>query len=303
MKTLAVIGSINMDMVTRVDRFPRPGETRTGRAFTTVPGGKGANQAVALGRLGADVRMLGCVGNDLFGRQYLQHFGENGVDPALVFVSEAQGTGVAAIEVNDEGENHIVVVPGANGDCGPEWLDEALPRALDADIFLLQLEIPLETVWAAIRKLKDAGKTVVLDPAPAVPLPAEVLKGLDYLTPNETELRVLTPELPEAADAEARMRQLLARGVQCVIHKSGADGAYIARANEPTRHIPGFKVTPVDTTAAGDTFNAGLALGLAQGLAFHEAVRLANAAAALSVTALGAQGGMPTMEEVRRFLK
>ena len=303
MQKCAVIGSVNMDMVTRVDRFPRPGETRTGRSFTTVPGGKGANQAVALGRLGAGVRMLGQVGDDLFGRQYIAHFRENGVDASLVAVAPELTTGVAAIEVSDAGENHIVVVPGANGACDLAWLDALLPRALDADIFLLQLEIPLDTVWAALERLKAAGKTVVLDPAPAVPLPARALAGLDYLTPNETELRVLTADLPEDADAESRMRALLDKGVHTVVHKAGADGAYIARAGQPICHVPGFSVKPVDTTAAGDTFNAGFSLGLAEGMALEAAVRLANAAAALSVTALGAQGGMPTMEEVRRFLQ
>ena len=144
----------------------------------TVPGGKGANQAVALGRLGADVRMLGQVGDDLFGRQYLAHFRENGVDPSLVAVALGLTTGVAAIEVSDAGENHIVVVPGANGACDLAWLDAALPRALDAEIFLLQLEIPLDTVWAALERLKAAGKTVVLDPAPAVPLPDAISPSL-----------------------------------------------------------------------------------------------------------------------------
>ena len=302
MKKCAVIGSINMDMVTRVDRFPQPGETRTGSSFVTVPGGKGANQAVALGRLGAPVRMVGQVGDDLFGGQYLEHFAQNGVDTACVEACPGQTTGVAAIEVNDAGENHIVVVPGANGACDPAWLEAILPRVLDADIFLMQLEIPVETVFAALERLKAAGKTVVLDPAPAVPLPPQALRGLTCLTPNETELRVLTAALPEGADAEARMRWLLAQGVGAVVHKAGADGAYIAVAGQPTKHVPGFKVKAVDTTAAGDTFNAGLSAGLAMGRALEDSVRLGNAAAALSVTALGAQGGMPTLAEAERLL-
>ena len=303
MKSCAVIGSINMDMVARVDRFPRPGETRTGRSFQTVPGGKGANQAIALARLGTPVRMLGRVGDDLFGQQYIDRFRECGVDAAGVAVSAGVTTGVAVIEVNDEGENHIIGVPGANGACDKDWLKAALREAMDADIFLIQLEMPLETVWTALERLKAAGKTVVLDPAPAAPIPDSALAGLSYITPNETELERITADLPNDADAERRMRTLLERGVRAVIHKAGADGAYIAVPGAPTRHVPGFSVRAVDTTAAGDTFNAGFSAGLAQGLELEASVRLANAAAALSVTALGAQGGMPTMEEVRRFLE
>ena len=302
-KKCAVIGSVNMDMVTRVDRFPQPGETRTGRSFATVPGGKGANQAVALGHLGVPVRMLGSVGDDLFGHRYLEHFRDNGVDPGGVSVSPDASTGVAAIEVSDAGENHIVVVPGANGACGPDWLDRTLPSALDADIFLLQLEIPLETVLVALGRLKAAGKVVVLDPAPATALPREALQGLDFITPNETELRAITAELPETAGMEARMRRLLELGVQTVVHKAGPEGAYIGRVGMPIRHVPGFQVRAVDTTAAGDTFNAGLCAGLALGYDVEAAVRLANAAGAISVTAPGAQGGMPTMRQVEDFLQ
>jgi len=303
MKKCAVIGSVNMDMVTRVDQFPKPGETRTGISFMTVPGGKGANQAVALGRLGAPVRMLGKVGDDMFGDQYLKHFAENGVDTACMEVSSDHGTGVAAIEVNDEGENHIIVVPGANGACDMDWLDRGLERLADAEIFLFQLEIPSDVVFEAIARLKKLGKTVVLDPAPAIPLPAEVLDGLDYITPNETELRVVTADLPEEAGTEERIAHLLKKGVRTVVHKAGSDGAYIARAGEKVVHVLGFRVKAVDTTAAGDTFNAGLSAGLALDMPVEEAVRLGNGAAALSVTVLGAQGGMPTMEQVQAFME
>jgi len=301
MKKCAVIGSINMDMVVGMSRFPQAGETLTGRSFQTVPGGKGANQAVALGRLGVPVRMAGMVGDDSFGRQYLDHFRNNGVDCGAVSVKEGVSTGVADIFVNDQGENFIVVVPGANGECGEEWLDAALEKVMDCDIFLLQLEIPLDTVEKCIDRLCAAGKTIILDPAPAVPLSAALLEKVDYITPNETELRIITPSLPESAGVEERIRCLIGDSDRTVIHKHGAQGAYIA-SREGIEHVPGYKVRAVDTTAAGDTFNAGFAAGLAMGLSLTEAVKLANAAGALAVTKMGAQEGMPSLEQARRLM-
>ena len=301
MKKCAVIGSINMDMVTSVDQFPKPGETRMGRSFATVPGGKGANQAIALGRLGTPTAMAGKVGDDLFGKQYLTHFEKTGVDASAVFVSNHSGTGTATIEVNGEGENHIIVVAGANGECDGPWMEQVLSKLSAYDIFLLQLEIPLATVFECIRRLKAMGKTIILDPAPAAPIPDDVLGSVDVITPNETELRIVTASLPESAGTQERIQHLLNLNVRMVVHKCGAGGAYIA-TKDGTEHIPGFKVKAVDTTAAGDTFNAGFATGLAQGLSLQEAVRLGNAAAALSVTAFGAQDGMPSMERVQAFL-
>lgn len=301
MKKCAVIGSINMDMVIGVPRFPQPGETLTGRKFETVPGGKGANQAIAMARLGAPVRMAGQVGNDAFGSRYIEHFAQNGVDVSAVGRAEGCSTGVADILVSQEGENFIVIVPGANGACDIQWLDRVLPALEDCDIFLLQLEIPLETVVECIRRLRRAGKTIILDPAPAVPLPEDVLSQVDILTPNETELRIITPGLPEDASPEARIRSLIGDSDRMVVHKRGASGAYIG-TREGIVHVPGFKVNVVDTTAAGDTFNAGLAVGLAMGKTVEESVRLGNAAAALSLTAFGAQDGMPSMEKVLRLM-
>jgi len=301
MKKCAVIGSINMDMVIGVPRLSQPGETLTGRNFETVPGGKGANQAVALARLGADVRMAGLVGDDAFGGKYLEHFKANGVNVSAVGVEKGCSTGVADILVHQDGENFIVIVPGANGKCDIEWLDRTMPLVEDCDIFLLQLEIPLETVIEAIKRLRAAGKTIILDPAPAVSLPEEVLSQVDILTPNETELRIITPALPEDAATEERIRYLIGDSDRMVIHKHGDEGAYIATRDSIT-HVPGFKVKAVDTTAAGDTFNAGLAAGLALGMTIEEAVRLGNGAGALSVTAFGAQDGMPSMERVKAFM-
>lgn len=298
----AVIGSVNMDMVVRVDKFPMPGETRTGDSFAVVPGGKGANQAVALGRLGGDVAMAGCIGDDASGNTYIENFKKNNVDISALTVKPGCTTGTAVIEVERAGENHIIVVPGANNECSLEWLENAVENVKDRDIILFQLEIPHATVWNAIRKLHEMGKTIILDPAPAVRLPDEVLACVDYITPNETELRIVTADLPEEADMEQRMEYLRARGVKNVIAKTGADGAY-ALTDAGYVRAPGFKVTPVDTTAAGDTFNAGLARALSGGADIKTALIFANAAAAISVTAAGAQGGMPKIEDVYAFLK
>jgi len=301
MKKCAVIGSINMDMVTTVERFPQPGETIMGKTFATVPGGKGANQAVALGRLGVPTCMAGKVGDDMFGRQYLEHFAKNGVDASAVTIDPEAATGIAAIEVSGEGENHIIVVSGANMRCDEAWLEGVLEKLHDHDIFLFQLEINYPVIYEAIRRLRAMGKTIILDPAPAVEIPVDVLGMVDIVTPNETELRIITGDLDEAADTQQRIRYLLDKGVRMVVHKCGANGAYIA-TKEGLEHVPGFKVKAVDTTAAGDTFNAGVAAGLAMGYDIREAVRLGNGAAALAVTAFGAQEGMPTMEKVQAFM-
>lgn len=301
MKKCAVIGSVNMDIVARVPYFPRPGETMTGSDFRTVPGGKGANQAIALARLGVPVKMAGKVGADAFGSQYLEHFRKNGADVSAVTVETDIATGIANILVNAEGENYIVIVPGANERCDREWLDGALEQVKDCDIFLMQLEIPMETVTECVRRLHAMGKTVILDPAPAVPLSQELLKGVDYVTPNETELRILTSELPETAETDERVRHLIRTTGCTVIHKHGGDGAYIG-TEEGILHVPGYRVKAVDTTAAGDTFNAGLAAGLAMGKSVAEAVRLGNAAGALAVTAFGAQEGMPTLKQAEALM-
>ena len=298
MKKCAVIGSINTDMVARTPRFPAQGESIIGSVFRTEFGGKGANQAIALARLGAEVCMAGKVGDDPFGKKYLEHLIEEKVNVDCVAVETGETTGVADIWVEDSGENSIISIPGANAKCDLDWLNAVLERLSDCDIFLLQLEIPHETVGAALKKLCEMGKTVILDPAPAVPLPAEWLACADYITPNETELEILTGDLPKNATVEARIRRLVGESNRMVIHKRGAEGAFIG-TKDGVLPVSGFKVKAVDTTAAGDTFNAGLAAGLAMGKPIEECVRLANAAGALAVTALGAQGCMPTLEMIR----
>jgi ribokinase len=268
----------------------------------TIPGGKGANQACAAGRLGGHVRMLGRVGDDVFGRQLLESLGRAGVDTKAVRVSAATPSGVALIFVEAGGQNEIVVASGANGLLSPEDVAQDLGDA--SGFLLLQLETPLPTIERAAALAKERGVTVVLDPAPARPLPETLLARVSVLTPNESEALVLLErrgtsvslaEAPEVAQA------LLKRGPRTVILKLGAQGAWFQDASGG-RHFPGFEVNAVDATAAGDTFGGALGVALGEGRSMDEAIRFANAAAALSVTRLGAQASMPERREVEALL-
>lgn len=302
MKKICVIGSINMDLTTLVERFPNPGETITGKSFGNYPGGKGANQAVSAGRLGADVSMIGKLGDDIYGLQYLQVFKDNYVKSNRVGIEKSISSGIAVIEVDGSGENHIIVIPGTNGLVNNEFIDEQIDYLYQCDIFLFQLEIPLDTVIYAMKKLKEKNKVVILDPAPAKILPDEIYSNIDFITPNESEIKILTGmEIKTEDDLEKAARILLAKGVNTVIAKAGNNGAYIIDKNY-LKHIPGFKVKTVDTTAAGDSFNGGFAFYLSKGNDVETCVKFANAVAALSTTALGAQGAMPTLDKVMNFI-
>ena len=305
MKKICVIGSLNMDLIAVAEGFPKPGETLIGEEFGVFPGGKGANQAVAAGRLGVPVCMIGKVGEDDFGGQQLKNLQENGVATDGVGIEAGISSGVALIEVDRSGENHIIVIPGANDRVDSAYIDEQLPRMLDCDVLLFQLEIPIETVCYAIKKLKTLGKMVILDPAPARVLPDEIYPLVDIITPNETELLILTKKNKSINHTVKEMYHaahlLLQKGVGQVIIKAGKEGAHIIDGQDIIR-ISGYKVNAIDTTAAGDTFNAALAVSLAQGLEITECVRFANAAAALSTTAKGAQSAMPSMEKVRDLM-
>lgn len=295
--TIVVFGSINMDLVVRTPRLPTPGETLTGHTFFTAPGGKGANQAVACARLGAPTRMVGRVGDDLFGEQLRISLRSAGVQADGVLTTPGP-SGVALIAVDDTAENTIVIVPGANGAVSSADIPR-LEQALDgARMLLLQLETPLATVVAAARAARARGVTVMLDPAPALPLPDELYALADILTPNESEATTLTgiPVCDEQS-AAAAAHALVARGVRTVIIKLGARGALVADANG-ARLWPAFAVTPVDTVAAGDAFNGGLAVALSEGRPFEEAIRWGLAAGALSVTKPGAQPSMPDRKEL-----
>lgn len=303
MKKLCVIGSINIDLVAEVSKFPKPGETLIGTGFNTYTGGKGANQAVALGKLGADVAMVGKLGDDLYGKQYIDAFKQVGVDVSCIDIEEGISSGIAVIEVDKNGENNIVVVPGANGRVDRAFIHKKLDQILSYDIFLLQLEIPIDTVEYLCKELKKNGKTVILDPAPAMAIPEEVYKNIDYITPNETELQILSGEkCSSEEELICGARKLQSKGVANVIIKAGKNGAYII-TEQNVQHIKGFKVEAIDTTAAGDSFNAGFAYALSCESKIEDCVRFGNAVGALSTTAKGAQGAMPTLEAVNELLK
>jgi ribokinase len=293
MARVVVIGSINMDLVTLAPRFAGPGETLLGERFLTIPGGKGANQAVAAARLGAEVALVGALGDDAFGRELREGLAREGI--ALDHVRQVgdAGSGTASITVA-EGENSIIVVPGANARVTPAQVEGASDAIGRADAVLVQMEIPLETVEATLRLGHRLGVPVILNPAPAQKLPVERLKLARYVTPNQHELATLL-----GADARDDFRDLMRRAPCPVILTRGGEGAWYREDGDPI-HQPGFAVDVVDTTGAGDTFNGALAVFLREGL--PQAVRKACAAAALSVTRLGAQGGMPTLAELDGWL-
>jgi ribokinase len=304
MKTtgIVVVGSLNMDFVVSVKHLPAPGETILGRNFQMIPGGKGANQACAAGRLsgeGARVRMIGRVGQDLFGDHLKASLSAAGVDVAAVHASRSQPTGVALIPVEDSGQNSIIVASGANRELAAVDV-EAMRRVFrGSSVALFQLETPLDTVEAAMRLAREEGLLTILDPAPAQPLRDELMKLVDFLTPNEAEAWGLLGRPVRRLDLEeapAVAAQLRSRGPGTVILKLGDQGCYA------DVHYPAFAVNAVDTTAAGDTFNAGLAVGLAEGWELPRAIRFANAAAAISVTRVGAQASAPSRAEVAAFL-
>jgi ribokinase len=296
--TIVVVGSTNTDMVIKTDRFPQPGETLLGGEFFLNPGGKGANQAVAAARLGGKVTFLAKVGNDLFGQQSLQQFRREGINTDFIGTDPDRPSGVALITVDGKGENTIVVASGANGALSVQDVTKAAPAIILADILLLQLEIPMATVVEAARLAAEAGKKVILNPAPAASLPDELFPHLFLITPNRSEAEELTGvKIRETADAEKAAQKLRAKGVAHVVVTLGSDGALISDGSH-SRHIPAPAVTAVDTTAAGDVFNGALAVALAEGLELEEAVVFASQAAAISVTRMGAQASAPYRREV-----
>jgi len=300
---IVVVGSSNTDMIVKVPRIPRPGETILGGKFSTAAGGKGANQAVAAARAGGQVTFIARVGDDMFGQQALRGFEADGIDVQYVKTDPSEPSGVALIFVDEKGENSIAVASGANACLSPQDVDEAAAAIRSADILLMQLETPLATVQRAAEIARAAGVKVILNPAPAMPLDDALLANLTIITPNESEAELLTGvAVTDTASAEAAAKALLDRGVEVAIITLGSKGALL-KTSKLTKVIPGFKVTAVDATAAGDVFNGSLAVALAEGKALEEAVRFANAAAALSVTKLGAQPSIPKREEIERLIK
>ncbi len=300
---IVVVGSTNTDLVVGVDRIPAPGETVLGGALATVAGGKGANQAVAAARLGGVVTFVARVGEDAFGENAVAGFVREGLDTRYVIATPGAASGVALIAVNEAtGENAIVVAPGANALLSPEDVDAAAPAFDAAQAVVVSLEIPLETAIRAVEAADARRIPVLLNPAPARPLPPDLLERITVLTPNEGEAQRILNRAEEETDAPTSLAAaLLESGVGAAVMTLGAAGAVIATP-DGVEHVHGFRVSAVDTVAAGDCFTGALAVEFAAGRSLRDAVRFANAAAALSVTRRGAQPALPTRTEVEAFL-
>lgn len=298
---ITVIGSLNMDLVAKVLAMPRVGETLIGKDYKQIPGGKGANQADAIAKLRGQVKMIGIVGDDGFGSDLVESIKKDGVDVSYIKTTKEAPTGIAVIMVNDEGDNSIVVIPGANYKLTPQDIADSLKAIEEAEIVVTQLETPIDTVKFALKKAKELGKYTILNPAPAAKLDDELISYIDLLTPNETELEVLSGvKINTKSDILAGAKVLIDKGIKELIVTLGDKGAlYI---NEFENNIyPAYKVNPIDTTAAGDSFTAGLAVALSEGKTIKEAIDFASKVGALTVTREGAQSSLPTREEVEKF--
>ncbi len=299
---IVVVGSVNTDLVVRVPAIPRPGETVIGGTFTSAGGGKGANQAVAAARAGAEVAFVGRVGADAMGDAAIAAFRTEGVDTCFLTRDPSAPSGVALILVDEGGENSIAVAPGANDCLRPNHIDAARDLIAQADVLLIQLEIPLETVIHAVALAEAAGVPVILNPAPAQPLPPDSLAQVTILTPNETEAALLSGAPVDTAEsAAAAARCLLRSGPRGVVVTLGSRGAVVATAERESR-VPAHRISAVDSVAAGDVFNGCLAVAIAEGNDLDAAVRFATAAAAISVTRHGAQASAPLRAEIEALL-
>lgn len=304
-KPVAVVGSINIDLVANTERIPVAGQTVLGSGFQIHPGGKGANQAVAVARLGYPVRMIGRLGNDAFGAQLRSHLEYSGVDVAAV-VTTAGSSGVATIIVADHGENCIVITPGANALLTPDDIDANIHILRSSGIVLTQLEIPLETVEHLAKICAREQIPLILDPAPAKELPASLLRAVTWFTPNEIEAAFFIGDgngTSDLRDPAHTAKTFMGRGIPGVVLKLGSRGAFIASTDSLEEQLSSFPVRPVDTTAAGDAFNGAFAVGLLLGKDPAASARFATAAAAISVTRAGAQPSMPTMADVDFLLQ
>ena len=303
MKKICVIGSFNIDVTASMKRFPKVGETIICDTFDVlVGGGKGANQAVALGKLGADVEMAGKLGDGFYGPEYMEVLIENNVKCGMVSIEQNMIPGSAIVAVDGNGDNILMIYPGANSELTVGYIDDNWKKIVQCDIFLLQLEIPDETNLYLAEKLKAAGKIIIFDPAPAKDIANEIFAYADYVTPNETELEAYTGIAPESGDDFKNAgRILLDKGAKTVIAKAGKYGAHVI-TEEKYEYIPCYEVDAVDPTAAGDCFNAGFAYGLATDWDIRESVKFAHAVAGISTTALGAQSAMPSYEDVMKFI-
>lgn len=298
MKKIIVIGSSNVDMVVRTSHLPAPGETILGGEFFMNQGGKGANQAVAIKRLGGNLIFMAKLGNDVLGRQSVGYFKKEGIDTRYIAFDEDSASGVALISVDDHAENSIVVASGANMLLNEQDVDKMLEEMCEGDILLMQLEIPLQTVEYAARKAFGKGVKVVLNPAPARSLPKELFRHLYMVTPNRIEAEMLTGiKIANDADVEKVAEEICAMGVKNVIITLGSKGCLI-REEGVSYRIDAFKVEPVDTTAAGDTFNGALCVGLSEGMDLKQVAVMASKASSIAVTRMGAQSSIPYREEL-----
>jgi ribokinase len=300
--SILVFGSINLDLTTYVPHLPALGETLRGHSFITVPGGKGANQAVAAARLGAPTKFFGRIGNDAFGREVMPIVQKEGIDMSGIQIDEKHGSGLAVISVDDKADNSIVIVSGANMALNENDADRCIREFDKAKLVMLQLEVPLEASLKVARAAHEKGVWVIWDPAPALELPAEAYQLSDYMTPNEVEAGMLVgfqPRTPEEAQKAAGI--LRKRGVRAAIIKLGALGAYYESADE-SGFMPSFIVNSIDTVAAGDSFNGGLAVALLEGKGLKESVRWGSAAGAIATTKPGAMPSMPYRYELEELL-
>jgi ribokinase len=303
---VVVVGSSNTDMVVKSQRIPAPGETVIGGTFVLAAGGKGANQAVAAAKIGAKVTFVAKVGADMFGDQAIAGYQKEGINTDFIFRDADHATGVALILVDANGENLISVASGANGFLSPADIEKAESVIAEADVVATQLETPLDVLACTAKLAKKHGVPLILDPAPAPdePLPMEILRNVTCIKPNENETERLTGiKVTDLASAQNAADRLLELGVKAAIITLGSDGCLLVETTGQGLHLPGHKVAVIDTTAAGDAFSGALACGIGEGRPLHEAVRIANAVAALSTTRLGAQPSLPTKSELDAFLR
>lgn len=302
MKNLTVLGSINANHVISVPYFAKPGETLTGHSYHIAYGGKGANQAVAAARLGAEVSFIGCIGNDDIGRAMKSAFAQDGINTNPIKTIDSEMTGIAMIQVAESGENSIVISAGANGHLDEAVVAEYQAEIAQAECLLMQLETPLPAIIQAAKIAKEKGTKVILNPAPAQALPYELLSLLDMITPNETEAEILTGvKVIDESSAQQAAQVFHQKGIEKVLITLGSKGVFVSE-NGVGQIVAGFRVKAVDTTAAGDTFNGALVTAMLEDKPLNEAILFAHASAAISVTRKGAQPSIPTRQEALEFL-
>ncbi|MBZ4683329.1 MAG: ribokinase [Fusobacteriaceae bacterium] len=299
MKKILVLGSINMDLVTKVKITPNVGETVFGDGLVQIPGGKGANQAVAIGRLGGNIKMIGKIGKDEYGKKLIENLKKNNVDTKYITESQEKSTGIAFIMVNEDGDNSIVVIPGANYDIKPEDIKEEMFENID--YVLAQLEVPMETINKAFEIAKKKGIYTILNPAPAKVLDQKIIKNTDLIIPNETEFKTITGYRPNDIEIEKGINELFEKGINAILITLGKNGVKYIDKNKNEYKVKAYKVNAIDTTAAGDSFIGGFITALSEGKNLEDAIENGVKVAAITVTKFGAQSSLPTKNELLNF--